>query len=216
MNYKIFFSVLMLSVVMQLNAAEMARNNVGEVMKSALQQAGRYGDFKPLISLIDQGFDINMILDDGNTPLIRVIDLVGRWPSAMNLIKSLLNQKALIDKKNEGGYTALMAAANVGSENNENIVRLLLDAGANPLIEKNGRTALRQVQDQIRIIKSGNLEDRQDELRILERIEKILAAAEKEAQKTQTVKQMQLPKKAIQAGSRGQMGELGKEVEKYL
>lgn len=157
-----------------------------------------------------------MILDDGNTPLIRVIDLVGRWPSAMNLIKSLLNQKALIDKKNEGGYTALMAAANVGSENNENIVRLLLDAGANPLIEKNGRTALRQVQDQIRIIKSGNLEDRQDELRILERIEKILAAAEKEAQKTQTVKQMQLPKKAIQAGSRGQMGELGKEVEKYL
>lgn len=42
------------------------------------------------------------------------------------------------------------------------------------------------------------------------------AEARREARRTATIKQMKLPKKAIQAGLRGRAGELGQEVEKYL
>ncbi len=72
---------------------------------------------------------------DGNTPL--VLAAIGRWTEGLQL---LIGQRAVIDRRNNAGETALIKAVEA---NDVADARVLLDAGADPDLTDNvaGRSA---------------------------------------------------------------------------
>lgn len=90
-----------------------------------LLDAASYGNNKNTIEiLLEKGANPNVSSTDGETPLMRVI----RKFKDEDLVKLFLTKGAIVNAKNKHGWTALKDA--VDSEN-PNIVKLLIEAGAN-------------------------------------------------------------------------------------
>ena len=90
---------------------------------TALMNASNCGNIEFVKKLIDVGADVNLKDGSGNTALIHAV--TGR---RVEIVKLLLKAGAKVNDKNSNGWTALMCANSV--RNNEEVVKLLIDAGA--------------------------------------------------------------------------------------
>jgi ankyrin repeat protein len=99
----------------------------------------RRGDLGWLGLLYQKGANLNLKDRDGNTPLI--LAAVTRWADG---ISTLIRLKAQVNAQNRLGETALLKAV---QGRDLAMVKLLIEAGANPDIADNSGTSARSVAD---------------------------------------------------------------------
>lgn len=132
-------------------AADAARHKVQ--LNAALGEACRVADVTAAKTLLDQGADINALLERGLTPLVLAVsgkDRYDRRPyhktgdQIVETVKFLLGKGADVNMSTESGYTPLCGAVKNQYTNDEEdftvnvaLVKILLDAGADP--NKHGR-----------------------------------------------------------------------------
>ena len=112
------FIILIVFIAVSIDC--LAQNRIDELMRVTDQ-----GDFDEFTSFMDEVRNrqlINMPDSSGSTAL-----MVASYKDHRDIVNFLLREGADIDKKNNNGTTALMAAVGLG---NEEIVRVLLDRGA--------------------------------------------------------------------------------------
>ena len=197
----LYISVTMLAMTC-IGAQRGDKEKLNAEFAQAISSAFRERNFKPAEDLLEQGVDVNTREQFGGTLLMAAV-----YYGQDGLVQKLLTMGADINARTKDGSTALSEAIKSGSLD---MIKMLIKNGANPLLEKDEKTASEQLRKGF--VHRFSAEQIREAAAVLKELE----ALEQEYRKTRTVKQMQLPKKAIQAGLRGQMGELGKEVEKYL
>ena len=107
----------------------------GGIFDNDLIDAAQNNDIDLVRQLLDNGIDINVRDDTGNTTLARA-SLNGH----IEIVKLLLDRGADINSIDENGWTSLMLAS---SNRYTEIVKLLLEKGADPNIQdQDGNTAL--------------------------------------------------------------------------
>eukprot|EP01060_Flectonema_neradi_P012413 TRINITY_DN19230_c0_g1_i1.p1 TRINITY_DN19230_c0_g1~~TRINITY_DN19230_c0_g1_i1.p1 ORF type:complete len:340 (+),score=40.07 TRINITY_DN19230_c0_g1_i1:61-1080(+) len=82
-------------------------------------------------ALLQRGADPHVVANDGTTPLF--------WTSNTDVVRMLLDRGVFVDHRNNEGYTRLFTAVR---SNHVDMVKLLLNNGADPTQEKNHRTPL--------------------------------------------------------------------------
>jgi ankyrin repeat protein len=110
---------------------------------TALMFAARNGYPTTVQVLIDSGARINVKDEDGNTPL-----MAASGYGDIATVKTLINAGANVNAENNNGQTALIWAVTTISVCNSNIIKILLDAGAN-----HSNIALRLVEERKNIVK---------------------------------------------------------------
>jgi ankyrin repeat protein len=120
--------------------AELAKNPASATARGTggttpLMYAALYGNEASVRMLLEHGADPNVINHEGTTALMWAVDSVEK-------IRLLLDAGAAVDARTEGGRTALLIAA--GRHGSTNVVKLLIDRGANAaVVAENRTTALR-------------------------------------------------------------------------
>jgi len=105
--------------------------------QSPLIKAILENDKDAIISLVEQGADVNAKDDDGNTALMLAVDEQNNG----DIVKCLVEHGADINAKNDDGETALIWAAL--DSGNENVVKYLVEKGADVNIKgEEGQTPL--------------------------------------------------------------------------
>jgi len=94
-----------------------------ETMSTAMIEAVLHKNLEILEVLINNGGNVNTILDDKTTIL-----MIAAENNKSDALELLLNNKANVNMKNDFGKTALLLAVN---RNNTKIIKLLLEKGAN-------------------------------------------------------------------------------------
>jgi ankyrin repeat protein len=107
--------------------------------EAAIHMVARRGDLGWLGLLYQKGANLNLKDRDGNTPLI--LAAVTRWADG---ISTLIRLKAQVNAQNRLGETALLKAV---QGRDLAMVKLLIEAGANPDIADNSGTSARSVAD---------------------------------------------------------------------
>jgi ankyrin repeat protein len=103
--------------------------------EAAIHMVARRGDLGWLGLLYQKGANLNLKDRDGNTPLI--LAAVTRWADG---ISTLIRLKAQVNAQNRLGETALLKAV---QGRDLAMVKLLIEAGANPDIADNSGTSAR-------------------------------------------------------------------------
>lgn len=123
-------------------AADAARHKVQ--LNEALGDACRAADVTAAKTLLDQGADINAILECGLTPLLLAVSGKDHYchktgDRIVETVKFLLGKGADVNMSTETGYTPLCGAVGNEYTNDEedftvnvDLVKILLDAGADP------------------------------------------------------------------------------------
>lgn len=127
-------------------AADAARHKVQ--LNEALGEVCRVADVTAAKTLLDQGADINALLERGLTPLVLAVsgkDRYDRRPyhktgdQIVETVKFLIGKGADVNMSTENGYTPLCGAVDNEYTNdsldrtvNVALVKILLDAGADP------------------------------------------------------------------------------------
>jgi len=143
-----------------------------ETMKdSALYAAAGAGHMAVAKELIAGGATIDIVLDDGYTPLLHAA--MNGWP---NMVQLLLENNADVNRRETlGGQTALHWASRTGRPET---VKLLLKAGADALIaDKSGQTAEDMICKQF----SGSHPEREELYDAIQGAFNIARAAKKQA-----------------------------------
>lgn len=153
--------------------------------------------------LIDKLPNINVKISiEGRTPLMLAV--LAKKPE---LVKYILKKSASVDLRDRHGYTALMLA--IQHPIFPPIVKLLLQAGANPLLRAKAtysdafgnspqETARMMAERRLRPTE-GLFEEQIEFNRKLQATIKMLKEAEDEWEKSHLIRRMELPKKAIEA-----------------
>ena len=101
----------------------------------ALIGASWRGHESIVVSLLQQGVDVNAVNDRGETALIHASE-----NGYESLVRVLLKHGADVNTVDKGGWTALLFASSYG---HKGVVRVLLEHGANVnAVDKDGRSAL--------------------------------------------------------------------------
>ena len=97
-------------------------------------------------ALLDGGADVNLEDDNGTSPLLAAAGMVGRqWQQ--EVVKLLLEKKAIVDQKNKRGNYALKSAVSTGDIA---VARLLLERHAKTdMKDSKGRSLLMDVRNNI-------------------------------------------------------------------
>ncbi len=111
----------------------------GSTGEAAIHIVTRRGDLGWLGLLYQKGANLNLKDRDGNTPLI--LAAVTRWSDG---ISTLIRLKAQVNAQNRLGETALLKAV---QGRDLALVKLLIEAGANPDIADNSGTSARSVAE---------------------------------------------------------------------
>ena len=111
-----------------------------------LQDPNSHKIVQTVKALLDGGADVNLEDDDGTSPLLAAVGKVGRqWQQ--EVIKLLLEKKAIVDHKNKKGNYALQSAVSTGDIA---VARLLLERGAKTdMKDGEGRSLLMDVCNNI-------------------------------------------------------------------
>ena len=96
------------------------------------QQAAGQAVIEIIDSLISAGADINMPYENASTPLHLVANYTDTF--SLTILRHLISNGANVNVKNILGNTPLFIAYRVG---NEEAIKMLLEAGADPLIRNN-------------------------------------------------------------------------------
>ena len=108
---------------------------------SALNVSSDIGEFKITQLLLEYPFDINAKGLDDCTPLYYAVS--GKY---IDIVKILVNKKADLDIPNKNGNTPLIIAVQMYDGNDE-IIKILLDNGANPKAKNNAGNTLYKMLD---------------------------------------------------------------------
>ena len=135
---------------------------------TVLMVAGIFGHLKIAERLLANGADVDMQCGDGHTALMKVARVEKYSTGNLKMAKLLVNNNADVDKQDNDGCTALMHAAVQEAKHAGNaadaadaaaqkaandIIKLLLDAGADPLIKgKDGTIALEKASNEAKEI----------------------------------------------------------------
>jgi ankyrin repeat protein len=116
--------------------AEIARNPASATARGAggttpLMYAALYGNEESVRTLLEHAADPNVSNNEGTTALMWAVDSVEKT-------RLLLDAGAAVDVRTEGGRTALLIAA--GRHGSTNVVKLLIDRGANAAVVAENRT----------------------------------------------------------------------------
>lgn len=103
---------------------------------TGLYLSSREGHLEVVSILFNRGVDINKATTDGSSPLMEAA-----WEGHVDVVELFLSQEGIdFDARTTNGYTALFGASIQGQEEP---LRLLLEAGANPrIVNIDGQTPL--------------------------------------------------------------------------
>lgn len=106
--------------------------------KTALMSAIKYSETETVNVLLKAGADINARNEDGDTALM----LAAQYAEKPETVQLLIKAGADVNAKNDMGYTVLMNAAdNSMNPAVQDIIAVLLDAGADISVKKGERSA---------------------------------------------------------------------------
>ena len=97
---------------------QIMQNREGNQMSGSLEAAAYMAEVENIRRLISEGADVNTIFTDGGTPLFSAIE---RIPAERNMMR-------LIERRRE-------------------VIKILLEAGANPNVEKNGKKLIEAAKE---------------------------------------------------------------------
>lgn len=107
----------------------------------ALNVSSDLGEFQITKLLLEYPFDINARGLDNCTPLYYAV--LGK---CIDIVKILINKKADLDIPDKSGNTPLIIAVRM-YDGNDDIIKILLESGANPMAKNNAGNTLYKMLD---------------------------------------------------------------------